>query len=238
MGHIIEEEAQRRGHEIVCTIDQNEEYKYDSEAFKRAQVAIEFSVPTAAVGNIKACIGAGVPLVCGTTGWLSVLPEIAQMCLSENGKMIYASNFSIGVNIFQAVNRYLAKLMETFPAYTPRIEETHHIHKLDHPSGTALTTAEIMIDSNSRLHGWKEGEETAESEVKITCRREGEVPGIHTIVWDSEEDTLTLSHSAKSRRGFALGAVMAAEWIVGKDPGLYSVNDMLAEITKTTNIFR
>lgn len=238
MGHIIEEEARRRGHEIVCIIDLNEESKFSSAEFASADAAIEFTVPGAAVGNIKACVGAGVPVVCGTTGWLGQLPEVSAMCLAEGGRLIHATNFSIGVNIFQAVNRYLSGIMSTFGQYVPELEETHHIHKLDHPSGTAITTAEQTVASCSRLSGWEESDTPAAGVLPVKCHREGEVPGIHTIKWESADDCITLSHSAKSRRGFALGAVMAAEWIAARPVGVYSVSDMLAEITNTNNIFK
>lgn len=231
MGHMIEDTALRRGHEIVCTIDVGEESKFDSEAFRSADAAIEFSIPSAAVVNLRRCVGAGVPVVCGTTGWLDVLPEVANMCLAEKGRIIYGTNFSIGVNLFWAVNEYMTRIMEQFSQYRPQLTETHHIHKLDHPSGTAITTAEQIVKCDSALTRWEESETpVADDVLNVRYRRDGEVPGIHTVDWISPTDTITLSHSAHSRAGFALGAVMAAEWLVGRVPGLYSIHDMMAEI--------
>lgn len=228
MGRMIEEVARARGHEIVCSIDQGEASKFDSPSFASADAAIEFSVPTAAVDNIKRSFAAGVPVVCGTTGWLSLLPEVENMCLAENGALIYASNFSIGVNLFLTVNNYLTQLMSEFPDYRPQVTETHHIHKLDHPSGTAISIAEQMVMSSPALKGWKESEIPVSADtLNVRYRRDGEVPGIHEVQWISDTDTISLKHEAHSRRGFAIGAVMAAEWIAGREPGLYSINDML-----------
>ncbi|MBD5208377.1 MAG: 4-hydroxy-tetrahydrodipicolinate reductase [Bacteroidales bacterium] len=244
MGHIVEEIAVERGHDIVCVIDRTdsngaglgseaEEERlaemFSSNAFKSADVAIEFSQPHAAVGNILRSFAAGVPVVCGTTGWLDSMPQIRKMCDEGEGTLFYASNFSIGVNVFNAVSKRLAEIMNRFPGYTPSLEEVHHIHKLDHPSGTAITVAEGIIENLDRVSEWKETENlgiTEEGVLGISHRREGEVPGIHTVVWDSSEDSITLSHSAKSRRGFALGAVVAAEWLKGRK-GFFSMNDML-----------
>lgn len=231
MGHIIQQTALERGHEIVSIIDMGDEAKFESDEFRTADVAIEFSVPKAAVGNLRRCVGAGVPVVCGTTGWMDVLPEVAQMCLAENGRIIYGSNFSIGVNIFWAVNSYLTKVMARFPQYRPQLTETHHIHKLDHPSGTAITTAEQIVKNHPQLGEWRESEIPLEGDVlNVRYRRDGEVPGIHTVEWISPTDTITLSHTAHSREGFALGAVMAAEWLVKQKPALYSIHDMMADI--------
>lgn len=232
MGHIIEETARRRGHEIVCIIDVNDRDKFSSPEFASADAAIEFSVPTAAVGNIRDAIEAGAPVVCGTTGWLDVLPEVRDEVMAAGGRLIYGSNFSVGVNIFWAVNRYMASLMKNFPAYTPSLDETHHIHKLDHPSGTAITTAEEIIAADPNVKEWKETEAPADGVLGVTCHRRGEVPGIHSVRWDSPADSITLTHDAKSREGFALGAVMAAEWIAERPAGVYSVRDMFADITK------
>lgn len=231
MGHIIEEVARKRGHEIVCTIDQGEEVKFDSEAFRDADVAIEFSVPTAAVGNIRNAFGAGVPVVCGTTGWIADLPEVENWALAGKNRLVYGSNFSIGVHLFWQVNRYMTSLMDKFGEYRPELTETHHIHKLDHPSGTAITTAEQTVGASSRLTKWEESETPVGHDVlNVRYRRQDEVPGIHTMEWLGPDDKLTLTHSAHSRRGFAAGAVMAAEWIVNREPGVYNVNDMMADM--------
>lgn len=210
MGHIIEEVARERGHEIVCIIDKDNLQDFDSDAFASADVAIEFTTPTTAEANVRRAWDKGKPVVCGTTGW-----DVGSLCDEElkkkNAALVWSSNYSIGVNILFALNQRLAELIT--PDYTPSIVETHHIHKLDAPSGTAKTLAE-QIEAVRGIHP------------EIESIREGEVPGIHTICWDSEVDTLTLTHSAKSRKGFALGAVLAAEWIVGKT-GFHTMQEVL-----------
>lgn len=229
MGRLIEEIALERGHEIVCRIDCGSEHLFDSAEFRQSDVAIEFSVPTAAVGNIERCFAAGVPVVCGTTGWLEQLPRLRNECEQGKGTLLYGSNFSIGVNIFFAMNRWLTRVMERFPQYTPSLVEEHHIHKLDHPSGTAVTIADDIVSESSRLQGWREpdnGRPFGPDELPVSHVRRGEVPGIHTVVWESEADTITISHSARSRRGFALGAVTAAEWLAPRR-GYFTVADML-----------
>lgn len=199
MGHMIESIALERGHEIVCIIDQNNLCDFESEAFASADVAIEFTTPQTAEQNIRRAWSAGVPVVCGTTGWdVEAIKQEAQ----EAGLM-WSSNYSIGVNILFALNKQLAKLMDSYPEYTPHMTEVHHIHKLDAPSGTAKTLQEAIGEERLPI-------------ADIESIREGEVPGIHTVVWDSEVDTISISHSAKSRKGFALGAVIAAEWMKGK----------------------
>ena len=210
MGHIIEEVARERGHEIVCIIDKDNLQDFDSEAFASADVAIEFTTPTTAEANVRRAWGKGKPVVCGTTGW-----DVGSLCDEElkkkNAALVWSSNYSIGVNILFALNQRLAELIT--PDYTPSIVETHHIHKLDAPSGTAKTLAEQI----EAVRGIRP---------EIESIREGEVPGIHTICWDSEVDTLTITHSAKSRKGFALGAVLAAEWIIGKT-GFHTMQEVL-----------
>lgn len=210
MGHIIEEVARERGHEIVCIIDRDNLQDFDSEAFASADVAIEFTTPTTAEANIRRAWSKGKPVVCGTTGW-----NVESICDEElkekNAALVWSSNYSIGVNILFALNQRLAELIT--PDYTPSIVETHHIHKLDAPSGTAKTLAEQI----EAVRGVRP---------EIESIREGEVPGIHTICWDSEVDTITLTHSAKSRKGFALGAVLATEWIVGKT-GFHTMQEVL-----------
>ena len=231
MGHIIEEVARERGHNIVCTIDVGEEGKFASTEFASADVAIEFSIPTAAVGNIAASLAAGIPVVCGTTGWHDRLDEVKSLVAQHGKAAMYATNFSVGVNLFWAVNRYTTRLMSRFAQYRPQVTETHHIHKLDHPSGTAITTAEQMIAADGRLTRWEESEiPLAEDVLNVRYRREGEVPGIHTVSWRSAEDTIELTHTAHSRRGFALGAVLSAEWLAGRPAALYAISDMFNEI--------
>ncbi|MDE6379615.1 MAG: 4-hydroxy-tetrahydrodipicolinate reductase, partial [Muribaculaceae bacterium] len=230
MGHMIERIALDRGHEISVIIDADNLADIDSKAFRKSDVAIEFTQPDKAVNNLLRCFSAGVPVVCGTTGWLDSLDAVKSVCESGKGALLYSSNFSIGVNIFEAVSRYLAGIMNAYPQYTPSMEEVHHIHKLDHPSGTAITIAEELIAASNKVDKWAEPAEKVEiaensensenpdnsKTLYISHRREGEVPGIHTVTWDSPQDTITISHSAKSREGFALGAVMAAEWLAEK----------------------
>ena len=225
MGHAIEQIALQRGHEIVSVIDVNNQEDFTSDAFKSADVAIEFSMPAVAMDNYRRAFAAGVPVVSGTTGWLDHLPEIKEACKAGQ-TFFYASNFSLGVNIFFALNKYLAKIMNDFPAYDVRMVETHHVHKLDAPSGTAITLAEGLIDNIERKNKWVEGKEPAEDEIGICSVREGEVPGIHTVIYESDVDTISITHDAKSRMGFALGAVIAAEFTCGKK-GFLTMQDML-----------
>ncbi|MDE6145269.1 MAG: 4-hydroxy-tetrahydrodipicolinate reductase, partial [Muribaculaceae bacterium] len=194
--------------------------------FRAADAAIEFTMPAAAEANVREALKQGVPVVSGTTAWGEGLERIKSELNGEQA-LIWSGNYSLGVNIFFAVNRYLAKIMARFPQYQPDITETHHVHKLDHPSGTALMTAEQIIDTMPSLTGWSE--EPQEGKLLINHIRHAEVPGIHTVTWESDVDTLTLGHSAKSRDGFALGAVLAAEWIVGK-PGYHTIDEMMSQI--------
>ena len=225
MGHAIEQIALQRGHEIVSVIDVNNQEDFTSDAFKSADVAIEFSMPAVAMDNYRRAFAAGVPVVSGTTGWLEHLPEIKEACKAGQ-TFFYASNFSLGVNIFFALNKYLAKIMNDFPAYDVRMVETHHVHKLDAPSGTAITLAEGLIDNIERKNKWVEGKDPAEDEIGICSVREGEVSGIHTVIYESDVDTISITHDAKSRMGFALGAVIAAEFTCGKK-GFLTMQDML-----------
>lgn len=203
MGHIIESIALERGHKIVCVIDKDNTEDFLSETFASADVAIEFTTPKTAEANILRAWEAGVPVVCGTTGWnIEAIKRKIQSKDTKSGLM-WSSNYSIGVNILFALNKQLAKFMEAYPSYTPHMKEVHHIHKLDAPSGTAKTLQEAI------------GEERLSIKA-IESIREGEVPGIHTVIWDSKVDNITITHSAKSRNGFALGAVIAAEWMKGK----------------------
>ncbi|MBR2450773.1 MAG: 4-hydroxy-tetrahydrodipicolinate reductase [Paludibacteraceae bacterium] len=209
MGHIIESIALERGHDIVCIIDQNNLDEFESNAFASADVAIEFTTPQTAEQNILRAWSAGVPVVCGTTGWnveslkQQLLHNSIQLLHHTTPSLMWSSNYSIGVNILFALNTQLARFMKSYSEYTPHMTEVHHIHKLDAPSGTAKTLQEAI------------GEERLPLEA-IESIREGEVPGIHTVTWDSEVDSITITHSAKSRKGFALGAVIAAEWMKGR----------------------
>ncbi len=225
MGHIIEKIALSRGHEIVACIDIDNHDDIHSPAFASADVAIEFSRPESAVQNVLDCFDAGVPVVCGTTGWKDKLPEVKKSMQAKNGALCWSSNFSVGVNIFFALNKYLAKVMNNFPMYDVDMTETHHIHKLDAPSGTAITLAEGVIDNLERKSAWKLDKASSPSDLAIKAIREGEVPGIHTIHYGSPVDEITITHSAKSREGFALGAVIAAEFLAGKK-GFFTTADV------------
>lgn len=225
MGHAIEQIARNRGHEIVSIIDIDNPEEFESPAFRSADVAIEFTAPAVAVSNYRKAFAAGVPVVSGTTGWLEYLPEIKEAC-RKGQTFFYASNFSLGVNIFFAVNKYLADIMNRFPSYDVKMEETHHIHKLDAPSGTAITLAEDIIARLDRKSAWVEGRAPSAEEIGIKAIRRDEVPGIHTITYESDADTITITHDAKSRMGFALGAVVAAEFTCGKK-GFLTMQDML-----------
>ncbi|MCE5206283.1 MAG: 4-hydroxy-tetrahydrodipicolinate reductase [Porphyromonadaceae bacterium] len=225
MGHEIEKIALERGHEVVCTIDIHEEEKFDSPSFSSADVAIEFTSPGSALQNYRRAFAAGVPVVSGTTGWLEHLSEIREACEKEGKTFFYASNFSLGVNIFFALNSYLAKIMNQFPAYDVRMEETHHIHKLDAPSGTAITLAEEILEHIDRKEKWVLDKTDKVDELAIKAFREGEVPGIHSVIYESEADSIRITHDAKSRKGFAMGAVLAAEFTRGRS-GFLGMKDM------------
>ena len=228
MGKIIEKIALSRGHEIVARIDvDNMEYIH-SDAFRSADAAIEFTMPKVAEENCRKALEEGVPVVCGTTGWADKMDGIKKLAEEKGKAFFWTSNFSVGVNVFFAVNKYLAKIMNGFDQYDVSMTETHHIHKLDAPSGTAVTLAEGILENLERKKSWTlAGAAPVEADsIGIEAIREGEVPGIHTIVYDSPVDSITITHSAKSREGFALGAVMAAEFIQGKK-GFLSMQDML-----------
>ena len=239
MGRMIKEIAEGRGNEVVAVIDIDNQDDFNSEAFRSADVAIEFTIPSQGVENILRCFEAGVPVVSGTTGFASSLPMLKEKCDKGEGTLLHSTNFSIGVNIFMALNRYVATIMNDFPAYKPYMSETHHIHKLDHPSGTAHTLATELVENYKHAEGWYEPavESKPATYMPVNSIREGEVPGIHTIKWESDVDYISLTHSAKSRRGFAEGAVRAAEWLAGKK-GFFTMAQMLSDITHTTNLFK
>lgn len=238
MGHMIEQIALQRGHEIVSIIDIDNQQDFDSPAFASADVAIEFTAPHTAYANYLRAWKAGVKVVSGSTGWLKDHGDDVRRACSEGGHTLFwASNYSIGVAIFSAVNKYLARLMNGFPQYDVEETEVHHVHKLDHPSGTGITLAEQIVAELDRKSGWQTGtltqpdgtvvpaESTEADKLTINSVREGEVPGIHSITWDSEADQITITHSAHSRQGFALGAVLAAEY-TAKHSGLLTIDDM------------
>lgn len=239
MGHLVEEVAKSRGIEITCKIDAGEEEKFAGEEFQKSDVAIEFSTPSSAVEGILACFTAKVPVVVGTTGWDQELPHIKDMCEKGLGTLLYASNFSIGMNIFMAMNRYVTNLMNGFDSYDPSLLEVHHIHKLDHPSGTAITLANQLTAISDRVKKWIEkelGEKPEKGFLPVYHKREGEVPGIHTVTWESDVDTIVMTHDAKNRYGFARGAVSAAQWLAGRK-GFFTIGDFLSDVTKTQGVF-
>ena len=225
MGKEIEKIALDRGHEIVSIIDIDNLQDFDSDAFKSAEVAIEFTQPQIAINNYRKCLERNMPVVAGTTGWLEHLSEIKNACEKEGKTFFYASNYSLGVNVFFAMNKYLARIMNQFPNYDVMMEEVHHIHKLDAPSGTAITLAEGILENINRKNKWVEGKEAQSGELEIRSIREGEVPGIHEITYESEADIVSIKHEAKNRKGFALGAVVAAEFTKGKK-GFLTMNDI------------
>lgn len=227
MGKTIERIALERGHQIVSVIDVHNRDDFRSAAFGSADVAIEFSVPAAAFDNYMQCFAAGVPVVAGTTGWLERLDEVKAMCEHSGKTFFYASNYSLGVNIFFAINKYLAQWMNDFPAYDVRMSETHHVHKLDAPSGTAITLAKDLLARIDRKKQWTvEAHVDNASALVIDVMREDEVPGTHEIMYDSDVDCIQIRHTAKSRAGFALGAVVAAEFTAGKK-GFLTMDNLL-----------
>lgn len=216
MGKTIERIALERGHEIVSIIDINNLDDFDSEAFKSAEVAIEFTVPQVALSNYRRAFASGVPVVSGTTGWTEELPALKAEIEANDYTLFWSSNFSVGVNVFMAVNKYLAKIMNQFPSYNVEMTEVHHTQKLDAPSGTAITLAEGILENLDRKTAWSKETESNTSDMAIKSIREGLVPGIHTIRYESEVDSIEITHDAKSREGFALGSVIAAEFTAGK----------------------
>lgn len=231
MGHAIERHALKRGHEIVCRVDAENINDIESDAFRSADVAIEFTMPAAACDNCLRAMAAGVPVVSGTTGWGDRLEEVKKVCDRGEGTLLWSSNFSIGVNLFMSLNKYLTRLMAPFPQYRPSMHEVHHIHKLDHPSGTAITLAQGIIENDGCVTGWTEDDTADPSKLVISHERRGEVPGIHSIKWESAVDSITITHDAKSRDGFALGAVMAAEWLAGRQ-GFHTIDQFINDLIR------
>lgn len=242
MGHIIEEIALSRGHEIVSIIDIDNPGDFQSPAFASADVAIEFTTPTAAFGNYQKAWAAGVKVVSGSTGWRTDHEaEVRRACTEGRHTLFWASNFSLGVAIFSEVNKFLARLMNRFPQYDVAMEEVHHIHKLDAPSGTAITLAEQVCERLDRKATWGKGlvthpdgstegsRELPADVLRIDAVRRDEVPGIHSLTYDSPADLIRITHSAHSRRGFALGAVLAAEF-TARHSGLLTIDDLMQEI--------
>ncbi len=226
MGKEIEQIALTRGHEITLKVDISNANTYTIDELKKADVAIEFSTPESAINNIFKCFEANVPVVVGTTGWLNKLEEVKQKCSKGDHSLFYASNYSIGVNLFFKVNEYLAKLMNNYPDYNVAMEEIHHVHKLDAPSGTAISLANQIIDQIQHKEKWINENTSNKNELSIISKRIDEVPGTHTVTYGSAVDEISITHIAHNRKGFALGAVIASEWIKDKK-GVYGMNDLM-----------
>lgn len=226
MGKAIEEVALERGHEIVLKISSENSDQLTSDTISKADVAIEFSTPLLAFSHVKFCIDHDVPVICGTTAWLEKLSEIHTLVKEKNGGFIYGSNFSLGVNLFFAINEYVAKIMNNYKTYKTTITEIHHTAKLDAPSGTAITLAEGILANNSALKTWVKGFAQHADELPIISERVDPAPGTHIISYSSEIDTIEIKHEAHTRKGFATGAVIAAEWIQNKK-GVFSMKDVL-----------
>lgn len=229
MGHEIEKILVSRGHTLPLIIDQDNTDQLTAENLNQCDVAIEFTTPATAFDNIVTCLKAGIPTVCGTTAWLDRLPEVTDLCQQTSGAFFYASNYSIGVNIFFAINRQLARMMNQFPEYDVTLNEVHHVQKKDAPSGTAVTLAEDILAGIDRKTSWHLGTNTDRDKLEVTAQRRAMVPGIHTIVWESDADTITIDHNAKNRSGFAMGAVLAAEYLADKrgTGKVYGMKDLL-----------
>jgi 4-hydroxy-tetrahydrodipicolinate reductase len=226
MGKEIEQIALLRGHEIVLKIDLNNIKNISKEDLKKCDTAIEFSTPASAMVNMKKCFDAGIPVVVGTTGWYDKLEEVKKICEEKNGCLFYASNFSIGVNIFFKVNEYLAKVMNNYPDYNISMEEIHHVHKLDSPSGTAISLANKIIENVKRKKKYVNTKTEKADELEIISKREDEVPGTHSVKYFSSIDDIEIKHTAHNRKGFAMGAVLATEFMKGKK-GIFGMNDLM-----------
>lgn len=226
MGKEIEQIALSHGHKIVLKVSSANATKYSIEELKKADIAIEFSTPETVVGNIYKCFEASVPVVVGTTGWQKDMDEVKQKCNEQNQTLFHSSNYSIGVNLFFKLNEYLAKLMNKYPNYNASMEEIHHVHKKDSPSGTAITLANKIIEHLEKKLKWVNESTSEENELEIISKRIDEIPGTHSVTYGSEVDEISISHIAHSRKGFALGAVIAAEWTRGKK-GIFGMDDLM-----------
>lgn len=224
MGHAIESEALKRGHSVPLKVDRTNA----GAAPKGIDVAIDFSRPDTVLGNVEQCLAQGVPVVVGTTGWYDHLDQVAAMVKKHDGALLWASNFSIGVQLFFKLNKLLARMMANYPGYQAAMEEVHHVHKLDAPSGTAISLANGIMVRHPGYTGWQPGPDGANGKVPIASIRTGEVPGTHTVSWTSAQDKLSITHEAFGRQGFALGAVVAAEWLQGRN-GLFTMDDLLKD---------
>lgn len=226
MGQTIERLARAKGHEIVDALTVEDADKLATYTADKVDVAIEFTSPEAAVPNLITCFENNIPVVCGTTGWLQQLPQVQQKCQESQGSLLYASNFSVGVNLFFHVNEYMARIMQQHPTYAVAIKEIHHVHKLDQPSGTALTLADGILQHYPDKQGWVNEITSDPERLGVESAREGEVVGTHIVKYTSENDTFELHHVAHTREGFANGAILAAEWLPGRQ-GVFGMNDLL-----------
>jgi len=226
MGKEIEQVALKRGHEIVLKIDVNNISSITKEDLKKCDAAIEFSTPASAISNMAKCFDVELPVVVGTTGWYDRLEKVKKICEERNGCLFYTSNFSIGVNIFFKVNEYLAKMMNNYADYDVSMEEIHHVHKLDAPSGTAISLADQITNNLSRKTKWVNEQTSNAKELQIISKREDEVPGTHIVKYHSAIDDIEITHQAHNRKGFATGAVLAAEFVKGKK-GIFGMNDLM-----------
>ncbi|MBQ9435917.1 MAG: 4-hydroxy-tetrahydrodipicolinate reductase [Bacteroidales bacterium] len=228
MGKEIEKILLRAGHEVLATIDNDHEWTERMDKFLQSNVAIEFSTPQTVIGNLNRCFEHHIPVVSGTTGWQDQREAVIARCKAEGGSLVYGSNFSIGANLFFAINSLMAKMMNEQSQYDVSIDETHHITKKDAPSGTAITTAQLLLAELQRKHGWKLGDAAAD-EIAVRAHRVGDAAGIHTVTYTSDEDRIEITHTANSRLGFAQGAVKAAAWLV-KNPGIYEFKDIFGRL--------
>jgi 4-hydroxy-tetrahydrodipicolinate reductase len=228
MGKEVEKEAVSRGHAVVDKIDRENEWKRIKPT-SQAEVVIDFSLPEVVVSNLFRCFEIGIPVVTGTTGWYDQLDEITKACAEKSGTLFYAPNFSIGVNVFFHMNKKLAAILSSFPEYQARIEEIHHIHKLDAPSGTAIKLAHDILIQHDSYERWISGHDAKDGELPLVSAREGEVPGTHVVKYGSSADFIEIRHEALNRTGFAKGAITASEWVVDKK-GVYTMDDLLAAV--------
>jgi 4-hydroxy-tetrahydrodipicolinate reductase len=231
MGKEIEQVALLRGHSIVLKVSGRNASTFSDEELKQADVAIEFSTPESASKNIRSAFRAGIPVVSGTTGWLHEFESIEKECVESRGSFFYASNYSIGVNIFFRLNKFLARIMNNYPEYNPHMQEVHHVHKKDSPSGTGITLANDLLAIVDRKTSWSEHKNCADDVLEIESLRVGEVPGTHSIHYESTTDTISICHVAHSRNGFATGAVLAAEFLLEKK-GVFGMNDLMGSLTQ------
>jgi len=233
MGHEVEKTAIARNHKIIATLDKESGWSQKKDIIKTADAIIDFSLPETAIDVFEKSFKSGVPIITGTTGWYNEMERVKSLCNANKASFFFSPNFSIGMNIFLQANKLIAKLTAAANVYKASMEETHHIHKLDAPSGTAIKIADDIIEEFSSLEEWKNNTEVKENQLPITSYRKGEVIGDHSVKYESEVDFIEISHHAKSRKGFALGAVMAAEFMLGKK-GFFGMDDLMNDLQNST----